>query len=109
MVVVEGTAGNTGISLTLVGNACGYRSVIVILEIQGKEKMDILRLCGAKLMAVPYRDPKNDVKVSERVAAEYAEKEPEGALWATQWDKLTNCRAHYETKGPAIWCQTGGL
>ena len=110
-VVVEGTAGNTGIGLALVGNARGYRTVIVIPETQSKEKMDMLRLCGAQLMAVPaapYRDPKNYVHVSERVAAEYAEKEPEGALWANQWDNLANCRAHYETTGPEIWRQTGG-
>ena len=110
-VVVEGTAGNTGIGLALVGNARGYRTVIVIPETQSKEKMDMLRLCGAKLMAVPavpYRDPENYVHVSERVAAEYAEKEPEGVLWANQWDNLANCRAHYETTGPEIWRQTGG-
>ncbi|HJO97997.1 MAG TPA: pyridoxal-phosphate dependent enzyme, partial [Rhodospirillales bacterium] len=97
-VVVEGTAGNTGIGLALVGNARGYRTVIVIPETQSKEKMDMLRLCGAELMAVPavpYRNPENYVHVSERVAAEYADKEPEGALWANQWDNLANCRAHY--------------
>ena len=110
-VVVEGTAGNTGIGLALVGNARGYRTVIVIPETQSQEKMDMLRLCGAELKpvpAVPYRDPENYVKVSERVAAELAQSEPNGAVWANQWDNLANSRAHYETTGPEIWRQTGG-
>ena len=109
--VVEGTAGNTGIGLALVGNARGYRTVIVIPETQSREKMDMLRLCGAELMPVPakpYRDPDNYVRRSERVAAEWAEKDPNGAIWANQWDNLANCRAHYETTGPEIWRQTGG-
>ena len=86
-VIVEGTAGNTGIGLALVANARGYRTVIVIPETQSQEKMDMLRLCGAELMPVPakpYRDPENYVRQSERVAAEYAAKEPNGALWATR-------------------------
>ncbi len=110
-VVVEGTAGNTGIGLALVGNARGYRTVIVIPDTQSQEKMDMLRLCGAELMPVPakpYRDPDNFVRQSERVAAEWAEKNPNGALWANQWDNLANCRAHYKMTGPEIWRQTGG-
>jgi cysteine synthase A len=109
--VVEGTAGNTGIGLALVGNARGYRTLIVIPETQSQEKMDMLRLCGAELMPVPakpYRDPGNYVHVSERVAAERAEVEPKGAIWANQWDNLANCRAHYDMTGPEIWRQTGG-
>lgn len=110
-VIVEGTAGNTGIGLALVGNARGYRTVIVIPETQSQEKMDMLRLCGAELMPVParpYRDPENYVRVSERVAAEYAAKEPNGALWANQWDNPANWRGHYESTGPEIWAQTDG-
>ena len=96
-VVVEGTAGNTGIGLALVGNARGYRTVIVMPDTQSQEKKDMLRLAGAELRlvpAVPYRDPNNYVHVSERTAAELAETAPEGALWANQWDNLANCRAH---------------
>ena len=110
-VIVEGTAGNTGIGLALVANARGYRTVIVIPETQSREKMDMLRLCGAELVPVPakpYRDPGNYVRVSERVAAEYAEREPNGALWANQWDNPANWRGHYESTGPEIWNQTGG-
>lgn len=110
-VIVEGTAGNTGIGLALAANARGYRTVIVIPETQSREKMDMLRLCGAELMPVPakpYRDPGNYVRMSERVAAEYAEKEPNGALWANQWDNPANWRGHYESTGPEIWDQTGG-
>ena len=110
-VVVEGTAGNTGIGLALVGNARGYRTVIVIPETQSREKLDMLRLCGAELKLVPakpYRDPGNYVRVSERVAAELGRTEPNGAIWANQWDNLANCRAHAETTGPEIWRQTGG-
>jgi cysteine synthase len=110
-VVVEGTAGNTGVGLALVGNARGYRTVIVIPETQSQEKLDMLRLCGAELMPVPakpYRDPDNYVRQSERVAAEWAEKCPNGAIWANQWDNAANWRAHYEHTGPEIWRQTGG-
>ena len=110
-VIVEGTAGNTGIGLALVGNARGYRTVIVIPETQSQEKMDMLRLCGAELMPVPakpYKDPDNYVRVSERVAADYAEKEPNGALWANQWDNPANWKGHYESTGPEIWAQTDG-
>lgn len=110
-VVVEGTAGNTGIGLALVGNARGYRTVIVIPDTQSREKMDMLRLCGAELMPVPakpYRDPDNYVRRSERVAAEWAEKSPNGAIWANQWDNPANWRAHYDHTGPEIWRQTDG-
>ena len=110
-VIVEGTAGNTGIGLALVANARGYRTVIVIPETQSQEKMDMLRLCGAELIAVPakpYKDPENYVRQSERVAAEYAVKEPNGALWANQWDNPANWQGHYQSTGPEIWAQTDG-
>jgi len=110
-VVVEGTAGNTGIGLALVGNARGYRTVIVIPNTQSQEKRDTLRLCGAELVevsAVPYRDPNNYIHVSERLARELAEREPHGVLWANQWDNLANRQAHYETTAPEIWRQTDG-
>ena len=110
-VIVEGTAGNTGIGLALVANARGYRTVIVIPETQSREKKDMLRLCGADLRevpAVPYRDPNNYVHVSERLAKELAETEPNGAIWANQFDNIANRRAHYEGTGPEIWEQTGG-
>ena len=110
-VIVEGTAGNTGIGLTLVGNALGYRSVIVIPDTQSQEKKDMLRLCGAELIevpAVPYRDPNNYVKYSGRLAEEIAAKEPNGAVWANQFDNVANRQAHFETTGPEIWQQTDG-
>ena len=110
-VVVEGTAGNTGIGLAMVGNTRGYRTVIVIPETQSQEKMDMLRLVGAEVRAVPavpYRDPGNYVHISERLAAELAETEPNGALWANQWDNPANWRGHYRTTGPEIWLQSGG-
>ncbi len=110
-VVVEGTAGNTGIGLALVGNARGYRTVIVMPETQSQEKIDMLRLCGAEVRLVPakpYRDPGNYVRVSERVAEELAGTEPNGAIWANQWDNPANWRGHVESTGPEIWRQTGG-
>ena len=110
-VIVEGTAGNTGIGLALVGNALGYRSVIVMPETQSQEKQDMLRLCGADLRlvpAVPYANPMNYVRYSETLAKEVAAKEPNGAIWANQFDNLANRRAHYETTGPEIWDDTGG-
>ena len=110
-IVVEGTAGNTGIGLALVGNARGYRTVIVMPDTQSQEKKDMLRLTGAELRlvpAAPYRDPNNYVHVSERAAAELAQTAPEGVLWANQWDNLANCRAHYKGTGPEIWQQTAG-
>ena len=103
--VVEGTAGNTGIGLALVGNARGYRTVIVIPETQSEEKKDMLRLCGAELRevpAVPYKNPDNYVHVSERLAKEM------GAFWANQWDNTANREAHVAGTGPEIWAQTGG-
>ena len=109
--IVEGTAGNTGIGLALVGNARGYRTLIVIPKTQSQEKKDMLRLCGAELMevaALPYRNPNNYVHVSERVAAERAKTEPNGALWANQWDNTANRNGHYKSTGPEIWKQTEG-
>ena len=110
-VIVEGTAGNTGIGLALVGNARGYRTVIVIPETQSQEKKDTLRLIGAELRevpAVPYKNPDNYVHVSERLAKELAAREPKGVLWANQWDNLANRKGHYTTTGPEIWQQTDG-
>jgi len=109
--IVEGTAGNTGIGLALVGNARGYRTLIVIPETQSREKKDMLRLCGATLEevpAAPYRDPGNYVRVSERRARELAAVEPNGVLWANQWDNTANRDAHILGTGPEIWEQTGG-
>lgn len=110
-VIVEGTAGNTGIGLALVGNVRGYRTVIVMPETQSQEKKDMLRLVGADLRlvpAVPYKDPNNYVKYSGRLAAELAQSEPNGAIWANQFDNVANRRGHYRTTGPEIWAQTGG-
>ena len=110
-VIVEGTAGNTGIGLALVGNALGFRSVIVIPETQSQEKKDTLRLCGAELVeipAVPYSNPNNYVKVSGRLAAELAASEPNGAIWANQFDNVANREGHIRTTGPEIWTQTDG-
>ncbi|NKB57002.1 MAG: cysteine synthase A [Alphaproteobacteria bacterium] len=109
--IVEGTAGNTGIGLALVANARGYRTLIVIPETQSQEKRDMLRLCGAELLenpALPYKNPDNYVHVSERVAAEKAKTEPNGALWANQWDNTANRDAHLKSTGPEIWEQTDG-
>lgn len=109
--IVEGTAGNTGIGLALVGNALGFKSVIVIPDTQSQEKKDMLRLCGAHLIevpAVPYKDEMNYVKYSGRLAAEIAAKEPAGAIWANQFDNIANRQAHIETTGPEIWAQTDG-
>src|SRR6201997_369803 len=110
-VVVEGTAGNTGIGLALVGNAMGYRSVIVIPQTQSQEKKDTLRLCGAELIevpAVPYANPNNYVKLSGRLAAQLAKTEKNGAIWANQFDNVANRDAHFEGTGPEIWDQTDG-
>ena len=109
--IVEGTAGNTGIGLGLVGNALGYKTVIVMPETQSQEKKDMLTLIGCKLIlvpAVPYRDPNNYVRASGRLAAELNETESNGAIWANQFDNTANKRAHYETTGPEIWQQTDG-
>jgi cysteine synthase A len=108
-VIVEGTAGNTGIGLTLVGNALGYRTVIVIPETQTQEKKDMLRMCRAdvrEVPAVPYRDPNNYVKYSGRLAEELNESEPNGAIWANQFDNTANRDGHFKTTGPEIWEQT---
>ena len=110
-VIVEGTAGNTGIGLALVGRARGYRTVIVIPDTQSQEKKDILRISGAELRevpAVPYRDPDNYVHVSERLAKELNASDPNGAIWAQQFDNTANRRGHYETTGQEIWTQTDG-
>ncbi len=110
-VIVEGTAGNTGIGLCTVGNALGYRCVIVMPETQSKEKKDVLRSLGADLRltpAKPYRDPANYIRTSERIALELAASEPRGAVWANQFDNVANRQAHVETTGPEIWRQTDG-
>src|SRR5688500_9104932 len=110
-VIVEGTAGNTGIGLALVGNAMGFRTVIVIPETQSLEKKDMLRLAGAELIevpAVPYANPNNYVKVSGRLAERLAASEPNGAIWANQFDNVANRQAHIEGTGPEIWEQTEG-
>ena len=110
-IIVEGTAGNTGIGLALVGNARGYRSVIVIPDTQSQEKKDMLLLCGADLRQVPqvpYKDPNNYVHFSRRLAEELAKTEPNGAIWANQFDNIANRQGHYETTGPEIWQQTEG-
>jgi cysteine synthase A len=110
-IVVEGTAGNTGIGLALVGNARGYRTVIVIPETQSREKKEFLRLIGAELRevpAVPYKNPENYIHVSRRLAEELARREPKGAIWANQFDNVANRDGHYRTTGPEIWRQTNG-
>ncbi|MEC7424470.1 MAG: cysteine synthase A [SAR324 cluster bacterium] len=109
--IVEGTAGNTGIGLALVGNSRGYRTLIVIPETQSQEKKDMLRLSGAELKevpAVPYRDPQNYIKISGRLAEELNQNDPKGAIWANQFDNVANRQAHYETTGPEICEQTEG-
>lgn len=110
-VIVEGTAGNTGIGIALVANARGYRSVIVMPETQSQEKKDMLRLCGADLRlvpALPYANPGNYVRYSEVLAKEIAATEPNGAVWANQFDNTANRDGHYRTTGPEIWEQTNG-
>lgn len=109
--IVEGTAGNTGIGLALVGSSMGFRTVIVIPETQSQEKKDMLRLAGAELVevpAAPYSNPNNYVRYSGRLAAELAKTEPNGAIWANQFDNVANRQSHIETTGPEIWEQTGG-
>ncbi len=110
-IIVEGTAGNTGIGLALVGNAMGFHSVIVIPQTQSQEKKDTLRLCGAELVevpAVPYSNPNNYVKVSGRIAEQLAKTEKHGAIWANQFDNVANREGHIKTTGPEIWRQTDG-
>jgi cysteine synthase len=109
--VVESTAGNTGIGLALVANARGYRTLIVIPETQSQEKKDMLRLCGAELVevpAVPYSNPNNYQHIGRRLADEMRGKEPNGVLFADQWNNLDNRKAHYVSTGPEIWAQTAG-
>lgn len=109
--IVEGTAGNTGIGLALVGASLGFRTVIVIPETQSQEKKDMLHLAGAELVqvpAAPYKNPNNYVRYSGRLAAELAKSEPNGAIWANQFDNTANRQAHVETTGPEIWEQTAG-
>ena len=109
--IVEGTAGNTGIGLAVVGNAMGFRTVIVIPETQSEEKKDALRLLGVELIqvpAVPYKDANNYVKISGRIAEHFAATDPKGAVWANQFDNVANRQAHIEGTGPEIWEQTGG-
>ena len=109
--IVEGTAGNTGIGLALIGASMGYRTVIVIPETQSEEKKDMLRIAGAELVqvpAVPYRNPNNYVKYSARLADELNRTDPNGAVWANQFDNVANRAAHVETTAPEIWEQTNG-
>jgi cysteine synthase len=109
--IVEGTAGNTGIGLALVGASLGFKTVIVIPETQSQEKKDMLRLAGAELVqvpAAPYKNPNNYVRYSGRLAEALARTEPNGAVWANQFDNIANRQAHVETTGPEIWEQTGG-
>jgi cysteine synthase len=109
--IVEGTAGNTGIGLALVGNALGFKTVIVIPDTQSQEKKDAIQLAGAELLQVPakpYRNPNNYVKVSGRLAEKLASELPHGAIWANQFDNVANRQAHVETTGPEIFEQTNG-
>ena len=109
--IVEGTAGNTGIGLALVGASMGFKSVIVIPETQSEEKKDMLRLAGAELVqvpAAPYRNPNNFVHYSRRLAEKLSETTQNGVIWANQFDNVANRRAHIETTGPEIWEQTVG-
>ncbi len=109
--IVEGTAGNTGIGLALVGAAMGFKTVIVIPETQSQEKKDMIRLAGATLVEVPakpYKDPNNFVHYSERLAAALDKSDPGGAIWANQFDNVANRQAHIDTTAPEIWAQTGG-
>jgi len=109
--IVEGTAGNTGIGIALVAASMGFRSVIVIPETQSQEKKDMIRLAGAELVqvpAAPYKNPNNYIRYSERLAKKLAETEPNGAVWANQFDNVANRQAHIETTAPEIWAQTDG-
>ena len=109
--VVEATAGNTGIGLAVVASARGYRTLILIPETQSQEKKDMLRLCGAELIevpALPFSNPNNYQHVGKRLAAQLRKTEPNGVLFADQWNNLDNAKAHYESTGPEIWRDTGG-
>ena len=110
-IIVEGTAGNTGIGVTLIGNSRGYKSIIVMPETQTQEKKDLLKSIGADLRLVaakPYKDHNNYVKYSGRLADELKKKNSNGVIWANQFDNISNFKGHYETTGPEIWDQTGG-
>lgn len=110
-IIVEGTAGNTGIGLAMVGNALGYKSMIVIPETQSQEKKDAIKAFGAELIevpAAPYRNPNNYVRLSGRLAEQIAESHPNGAIWANQFDNVANRQAHIDTTGPEIYTQTDG-
>ena len=109
--IVEGSAGNTGIGLATVGTSLGYKVTIVIPDTQSQEKKDVIRIAGADLRevpALPYKDPNNYIKMSARLTEELNETQPNGAMWANQFDNLANRQAHYETTGPEIWAQTDG-
>jgi cysteine synthase A len=109
--IVEGTAGNTGIGITLVANVLGYKSVIVMPDTQSQEKKDMLKLCGADLRlvpAVPYKNPDNYIRYSERLAIEIAANQMHSVIWANQFDNTANFESHYRTTGPEIWEQTNG-
>jgi len=109
--IVEGTAGNTGIGLALVGASMGFKTVIVIPETQSQEKKDMLRLAGAELVqvpAAPYKNPNNYIRYAKRLAEQLAQTEPNGAIFANQFDNTANRQAHIETTGPEIWAQTDG-
>ena len=109
--IVEGTAGNTGISLAMCANARGYKTVIVLPETQSQEKKDMLRICGADLRlvpAVPYKNPNNYVRYSEKLAKDLAKENSNGVIWANQFDNTANLEGHYNSTGPEIWQQTKG-
>ncbi len=109
--IVEGTAGNTGIGIAMVGNALGFRSVIVMPDTQSQEKKDAIRAFGAELVevpAAPYRNPNNFVHISQRIAEQLAKSDANGAVWAQQFDNVANRQAHIDATGPEIWQQTGG-
>ncbi len=110
-IIVEGTAGNTGIGLAMVGNALGYRSIIIIPDSQSQEKKDAIKAFGAELIEVPpkpYSNPNNFVRLSGRLAEQLAKSHPQGAIWANQFDNVANRQAHIDTTGPEIWDQTDG-
>ncbi len=110
-IIVEGTAGNTGIGLAMVGNALGYRSIIVIPDSQSQEKKDAIKAFGAELIEVPpkpYSNPNNFVRLSGRLAEQLSKSHPQGAIWANQFDNVANRQAHIDTTGPEIWEQTDG-
>ena len=109
--IVEGTAGNTGISLAMCANARGYKTVIVLPETQSQEKKDMLRICGADLRlvpAVPYKDPNNYVRYSEKLSNDLSKENSQGVIWANQFDNISNQEGHYVSTGPEIWKQTSG-